>query len=116
MMSIVITFFAIPIGIWLLINERRSEAAYDAIFTDFFELVKADKVLSKQAKLSRLRAMLEKNQYDILVYTEDTVEAQKKLFSVGLLSIGTGVLYIGAAVYILYYFKFQKPHKVKFQL
>jgi hypothetical protein len=116
MMTLVITFFAIPIGILLLLNERRTAHIYQGIFDDFLEEVKADERLDDVEKLHKLRSMLEHNHYHITSRSSNQIEAEKKLFSMGLLSIGTGFMYIGAAVYIFYYYKVQKPHKVKFHL
>ncbi len=116
MMTLVITFFSIPIGILLLINEHRNFHKYEAIFSDFLLEVQADDRLDDKAKLARLRAMLEHNYYHVLWISEKKIVAEKKLFSMGWLSIGIGAAYIGALIYMIYYFKFQKPHMVTFSL
>ena len=115
-MTLVITFFAIPIGVLLLLSERRTAHLYQNIFDSFLEDVKSDDRLDTKQKILKLRAMLEFNHYHILSVDSHTIKAEKKLFSMGLLCIGIGFMYIGAAVYIFYFFKFQKPHRVNFQL
>ena len=116
MMSLVITLFSIPIGILLLINEYRNFHKYEAIFSDFLLEVQADDRLDDKAKLARLRAMLEHNYYQVLWISENQIAAEKKLFSPGWLSIGVGIAFIGVLIYMIYYFKFQKPHMVTFTL
>lgn len=116
MMTLVITFFSIPIGILLLINERKNFHKYEAIFSDFLLVVQSDDRLDDKAKLARLRAMLEHNHYHILWISESEIAAEKKLFSPGWLSIGIGAAYLGALIYMFYYFKFQRPHLVTFTI
>ena len=116
MMSLVITFLSLPIGLLLILNERRHTHKYDAVFHNFLDRIKADKRLNTRAKIARLRAMLERNHYHILSLNNDEIIAEKKLFSPGWLTFGLGLLYLGAIIYIIYYFKIQKAHKVKFVL
>lgn len=116
MMTLVITLFSIPIGILLFLNERKTHHLYDGVFHQFCDEVKADGRLNHQNKIAKLRAMLEKNHYDITIVDTHHISAEKKLFSVGLLSIGVGLFYIGAILYVIYFYRFQKPHVVKFEL
>lgn len=116
MMTLVITFFAIPIGVLLLLSERRTAHLYQNIFDTFLEEVKSDSRLDTKQKFLKLRAMLEFNNYHILSVDSHSIKAEKKLFSMGLFAIGTGFMYVGAAVYIFYFLKFQKPHRVDFKL
>jgi len=116
MMTLVITFLSLPIGLLLIFNERRHIHKYDAVFHDFLNKVKADARLNSRAKIVRLRAMLERNHYHILFKNNHEIVAEKKLFSTGWLIFGLGLFFLGALIYILYFYKLQKPHKVHFYL
>jgi uncharacterized membrane protein YukC len=108
--------FALPIGLYLLAQEKKSMYRYQAIFDDFFRKVQADTTLSPKEKTTLLEEMLYKNGYTISAKEGHTVSGEKKIFSIGWLFVGIGTLYIGLIVYILYYLYFQKPHKLEFRL
>ena len=115
-MNTIIMIFALPIGIFWLIREKRAMRAYEAIFSDFYEKVKADTHLSRQEKIKLLEEMLYKNHYTVTQKTDHTIRGEKKIFSIGWMFIGLGTLYIGLILYILWYLYFQKPHTVAYTI
>ena len=115
MLSIILTFLALPLGLLLIIKEQKDDKKYQAIFDDFLEKTQRSS-FSHQMKMAKLRAMLEHNYYHILVVDTDEIQAERKLFSMGWLIFSLGFLYIGALAYILYFYKFKKPHKIHFFL
>ena len=115
-MNTIIMIFALPIGLYLLTQEKKSMQRYQAIFDNFFRKVREDKTLSEKEKTKLLEEMLYKNGYVITARDDHSVTGEKKIFSIGWLFVGLGTLYIGLIIYILYYLYFQKPHTVTFRL
>lgn len=115
-MNTIIMIFALPIGLYLLMQEKKRMQSYQKIFDDFFEAVKADETLSDEEKVKLVEEMLYKNNYKIVHRDSRSVTGEKKIFSIGWMFIGIGTLYIGLIVYILYYLYFQEPHRVHFEL
>ncbi len=116
MMTVVITLLSIPIGLILIYFEYKARPRYQAIFDDFFDEVRSDGRLHKRQKMQKVRDMLHLNAYEITAIDEQSITAKKKLFSMGWLTLSVGFAYIGAMIYILYFFFFHKPHTVKFTL
>lgn len=114
-MTTVIMLLAFPIGIFLLLQEKKSRIKYQAVFDDFYKETLDDDRLNDDTKLARFKAMLINNHYTVNTY-ENRVVGEKKLFSIGYMFIGIGTLYLGLIVYILYYLYLQKPHRVEFAL
>lgn len=115
-MNTLIMIFALPIGIYVLFQEKKSMKKYQAIFDDFFLKVSEDQVMEQKEKVDLLEDMLHGNRYDIVEKSKDSVVGEKKLFSVGWMFVGIGTFYIGLVIYIVYFFYFQKPHSVHFKL
>jgi tetrahydromethanopterin S-methyltransferase subunit F len=115
-MNTIIMIFALPIGLYLLSQEKQRMQSYQKIFDDFFDAVKADGTRSNEEKLKLVEDMLYKNGYKIIHRDKKSVAGEKRIFSIGWMFIGIGTLYIGLIVYILYYLYFQKPHRVRFEL
>ncbi len=115
-MTTIIMIFSLPIGIYILFQERKTMAKYESIFYDFYQKIKGEKELDRSSKIKLLQDMLSQNGYTILHQDRDKIVAGKKLFSVGWLFVGIGTLYVGLIIYIIYYFYIQKPHKVEFRL
>ncbi len=113
-LNTIIMLFAFPIGIIMLLSERKSRQKYQAVFDDFQKKVESDKHQNPKEKITLFEEMLHQNRYHITGKSEQEVIGEKKIFSMGYLFIGIGTLYIGLIVYILYYLYFQKPHIVRF--
>jgi uncharacterized membrane protein YukC len=113
-MNTIIMIFALPIGLFLLLGEKKAQAKYQAVFDEFYKTVEREK-LDREKKIEVFEDMLTKNHYAIKAM-EDEVIGEKKIFSIGWLFIGIGTLYVGLLVYIVYYLYFQKPHVVRFSL
>ncbi len=115
-MNTIIMIFALPIGLYLLMQEKKRMAAYQKIFDDFFAQVRADDTLTDRQKLELVEEMLYKNSYKITHRDEKSIMGEKKIFSVGWMFVGIGTLFVGLILYILYYLYFQPPHRVLFDL
>ncbi len=114
-MSQVIILLLFPIGLYFyLFVERKARPAYDKIFTDFEVKTRSDHTLSNIDRIDRYREMLRKNDYTIRESNHDHVIGEKRIFSASLFAMGVGFYYIGALIYLLYFFYFQKPHRVVF--
>ncbi len=115
-MNTIIMILSLPIGIFLLLREKKAMRDYEAIFSDFYEKVRSDPELPDAEKLELLEEMLYRNRYKITFKDAHTVRGEKKIFSIGWMFIGIGTLYIGLILYILWYLYFQKPHVVEFTI
>ena len=115
-MNTIIMIFALPIGIYMLMQEKKSMQKYQAIFDDFYHKVKEDANLSNHEKINLLEKMLYQNHYNITQKDPNAVTGEKKIFSIGWLFVGLGTFYVGLIIYILYYLYMQTPHVVSFDL
>ncbi len=114
-MNTIIMIFALPIGIFLLLGEKKARVKYQAVFDKFYQDMNS-KVYSNEEKINLYKEMLIANHYTIMAKNEESVVGEKKIFSIGWMFIGIGTLYVGLLVYIVYYLYFQKPHVVKFKI
>jgi len=116
-MTTILMLLMLPIGLYVYFGkEKKDRKVYQAVF-DNFELKTANRTnLSNREKIELFEQMLEQNGYKIVEVTETSVKAQKKILSMGLMMIGTGVYIIGLFVYLLYYFYLQKPHEIIFDI
>jgi len=108
--------FSFPIGIYILLGEKKNMQKYQAIFDDFYNNIINDDEIDDKAKIDLFQDMLYNNRYEIVHADKQKVIGEKKIFSVGWMFIGIGTVYIGLIIYIIYYFYFQKPHRVEFAL
>lgn len=115
-MTAVIMLISLPVGVYMLFIERREMRKYKAIFDNFYNKVYHDNSFSKEEKIKLFQDLFRKNHYEVVETTSKCVKAEKKLFSMGWFFVGTGTLYVGLIVYIVYYFYFQKPHVVVFEI
>lgn len=115
-MSGLAMIFIFPIGVAFFIFELKYKKAYENVFESFFEEVRANDTLNNSEKIAHVQKMYEKNSYHILSKSEREIVAEKKIFSVGLFFMGLGMAYIGAALYLAYYFWIKKAHQVRFSL
>ena len=115
-MSQVIMLLLFPIGFYFyFFKERPDRANYEKIFTDFEANIQNNGLLLDTQKLQLYKEMLLKNNYKIVQVTPTTVIGETRIFSMSLFAMSLGVFYIGAVIYILYYY-FQKPKRVIFTL
>ena len=106
-----------PIGLYVYFGkEKKDRKIYQAVFDDFELKTAKRKNLTNDKKIELFEQMLEQNGYKIVEVTSTTVKAQKKILSMGLMMIGTGVYLIGLLFYFLYYFYLQKPHVIIFKV
>jgi uncharacterized membrane protein YukC len=113
-MNTIIMIFALPIGLFLLLGEKKAQKKYQAIFDEFYKTTVSEN-LDKKKRTELFKNMLVKNHYNVKT-TDSEVIGEKKIFSIGWLFVGIGTLYVGLLVYIVYYLYFQKPHIVRFSL
>ena len=116
-MSQVIMILLFPIGLYFyFFVEKKARPVYDKVFTDFEEEIQAEHGLSQSQKLQRYREMLVKNDYSITDTTQTSIAGERKIFSMSLFAMSVGVYYVGAVIYLLYFFYVQKPHKILFNM
>jgi len=114
-MSQVIMLLLFPIGLYFyFFKERKAKPAYEKIFSDFNNDIRDDEELSQSDKIQRYKDMLRKNEYKIIETTETSVIGEKKIFSMSLFAMSVGVYYVGAVIYLLYFYTIQSPHRVVF--
>jgi uncharacterized membrane protein YukC len=106
--------FALPIGIFLLLGEKKARAKYQAVFDDFYKNMQSEDY-PYDKKVELFKDMLVTNHYAVKT-TSDEVIGEKKIFSIGWTFIGIGTLYVGLLVYIVYFLYFQKPHVISFKV
>ena len=115
-MTTVLMLLMLPIGLYVYFGkEKKDREIYQAVF-DNFELKIVKKNLSNKEKIELFEQMLEQNGYNVIEVTDTTVKAQKKILSIGLMMIGIGIYIIGLFLYLVYYFYFQKPHEIIFDI
>ena len=115
-MSQVIFLLLFPIGLYFyFFQERPNRERYTKVFTDFEASIQNNDTLLDAEKVQLFKDMLLKNNYKIIEATPITVTGETRIFSMSLFAMGLGVFYIGAAIYVLYYY-FQKPKRVTFAL
>lgn len=116
-MTTLLMLLMFPIGLYVYFGkEKKDKLAYQKVFDDFHTKTLANKNLTDKEKLLRFEQMLEQNAYEVVEVNEHRVVAKKKVLSLGLMMIGLGLYIIGLFIYLLYYFYFQKPHIVVFEL
>ena len=116
-MSQVIMMLLFPIGLYFyFFKERPARPAYNKIFTDFELEIQNDITLSDLEKKEYYRKMLLKNEYTITQTSATCVVGERRIFSMSLFAMSVGFYYVGAVIYLLYFYYFQTPHSVTFRL
>lgn len=116
-MSQVIMLLLFPIGLYFyFFVERKARPAYEKVFTDFEAKTKADDRLNNSEKINRYKEMLYKNGYTIKKEKDNKITGEKKIFSMSLFAMSVGVYYVGAVIYLLYFYYFQTPDKIVFSI
>ena len=116
-MTSILMLLMLPIGLYVYFGkEKKDREIYQAVFDDFESKTAKRKNLSNKEKIELFEQMLEQNGYKVVEVTETSVKAQKKILSMGLMMIGTGVYIVGLLVYLVYYFYLQKPHEIIFDI
>jgi len=115
-MTTIIMLFAFPIGIYILLGEKKNMQKYQAIFDDFYKNITEDSDIDDKTKIKLFQDMLYNNRYEVVFADKQKVIGEKKIFSVGWMFVGIGTVYVGLIIYIIYFFYFQKPHHVEFAL
>jgi len=113
-MSQVIMLLLFPIGLYFYIQERKARPVYEKVFSDFNKDTKDNDELSHKEKIQNYKDMLRKNEYKIIETTDTSVTGEKKIFSMSLFTMSVGVFYVGAVVYLIYFYTIQNPHRVVF--
>jgi len=116
-MTTILMLLMFPIGLYVYFKkEKKDNRLYQSVFDDFELKTVNRKNLNNQEKIELFERMLEQNGYKIVEVTETTVKGQKKILSMGLMMMGTGIYIVGLFLYLLYYFYWQKPHEIVFKL
>jgi len=109
-------WFAIPIGIYTLLFEKKSKKKYDKLFEDFYQKTLHNKRLSSEEKHTLILQLLEKNGYELVEEEHHKIIGEKKILSLGWIILGVGFLYIGVIFYVIYYYFIQKPHRLEYEV
>ena len=112
----VVMLFVFPIGLAFFLHERKDRPRYQAIFDTFFEEVRSNPSLSNHEKIEHVQKMMLLNVYHITEKSDASIQAERKIMSVGMLLMTLGFFYVGAALYLAYFYFLQKPHKLEFKL
>jgi hypothetical protein len=116
-MSQVIMILLFPIGLYFyFFKERPSRPAYNKVFTDFETEIQEDTSLLETNKIQHYKEMLLKNEYKIINTTSHCIIGEKRIFSMSLFAMSVGFYYVGAVIYLLYFYYFQTPHRVTFKI
>jgi hypothetical protein len=114
-MSQVIMLLLFPIGFYFyFFVERKARPAYEKIFTDFEHKTQQSATLNDQEKIALFKEMLLINDYRIKEVTTYSVTAQRNIFSMSIFAMGVGLYFVGAVIYVLYFYFLQTTHKVVF--
>jgi uncharacterized membrane protein YukC len=108
----VLVWFAIPIGIYTLLFEKKSKKKYDALFEEFYQKTLNNKKFSQKEKHDLMLQLLERNGYNLIEETPNKIIGEKKILSLGWILLGIGFIYIGVLFYLVYYYFIQKPHRL----
>jgi len=112
----VLVWFAIPIGIYTILFEKKSRTKYDSLFEDFYQKTINNEKLSQKEKHSLMMQLLGRNGYDIVQDSKSLVVGEKRILSLGWIIFGIGFLYIGVLFYLVYYYFIQKPHRLSYEV
>jgi len=112
----VLVWFAIPIGIYTILFERKSKKKYDALFENFYQKTINNKNLSQKEKHTLMLQLLHKNGYKLVEENPNRMTGEKKILSLGWIILGIGFIYIGVMFYLIYYYFIQKPHRLNYEV
>ena len=116
-MTTILMIILFPLGLYVYFGrEKKDKLAYQKVFDDFHAKTLANAKLTDKEKLLKFELMLEQNDYEIIEVTEKKVVAKRKILSMGLIMIGLGLYIVGLFLYLFYFYVFQKPHTVVFDL
>ena len=90
--------------------------SYQKVFDDFQVSMLKETHLNDAEKLEQFTHMLQQNDYAIVEHTKSTVKGEKHIFYMSLLAMGLGIYFVGALIYLIYYFLIQKPHVVEYKV
>lgn len=116
-MTQLIMLFFFPIGLYFyFFIERKDRPEYQKIFDDFQIEIQNDTTMTDEEKRDIYRDMLVQNRYKITQFNKKLVKGERRIFSMSLFIMSFGILYIGAILYLIYYFWIQKPHVVEYKI
>ena len=116
-MSQVIMLLIFPIGLYFyLFVEKKEKPKYQKIFDDFQEKIAQSNKLSNEEKIEQFQEMLVQNGYVLRETNSNEVVGEKRILSMSLLAMSLGVFYVGILIYLVYFYYFQKPHRVTYRL
>ena len=116
-MSQVIMLLLFPIGFYFyFFVERKEKPKYQKIFDDFQEKISKNSKLSSIQKQEQFQDMLLKNGYTLKEVNSTKIIGEKRILSMSLLAMSLGLFYIGVLVYLVYFYYFEKPHRVVYYI
>ena len=112
---IMLLFF--PIGLYFyFFVEKKNRPKYQKVFDDFQIEIENDSRLESEERKNLYKDMLVQNRYKITRLSKTVVIGEKRIFSMSLFIMSLGVLYVGAILYLAYYFWIQHPHVVEYEV
>ena len=116
-MSQVIMLLLFPIGFYFyFFVEKKEKPKYQKIFDDFQEKIAKSSKFSNEEKLEQFQEMLVQNGYVLRERNSIEVVGEKRILSMSILAMSLGVFYVGILIYLVYFYYFQKPHRVRYHL
>ncbi len=95
------------IGLIIFFYERSNHYKRVKFAKEYIASVKQDYKLNEKEKKEKIKQFFIANGFNIASFGKDLVFKRKE-FSLGLLLFGAGFFLVGALLYLLYYFYFQK--------
>ncbi len=108
-MGTILLMFIVPIGAIFYYHERKNRGKYQAIFDDYIHKVNQDNSLNNEEKLAYVKELFLANRYEIIYHDKEKIVGERKILSMGLLMMGL-------VFYLFYFFFFQKPHQIQYQI
>ncbi len=108
-MSTILLMLLLPIGALFYRYEVKNRGKYQAIFDDYIQKVDASSDLTDVQKLEQVRKLFIANRYEVETINDKEIVGERKILSMGLLMMGL-------FVYVFYFFFFQKPHRIVYEI
>ena len=90
-------------GLVLYFKEIKNRQENEARFQEFVREVKSKSSLTLEEKKEHIRNLYELNGFRIIRGDAHSVTVAKKYFSLGALLMWSGILGVGAVIYVIYY-------------
>ena len=103
-----ITLLLIPIGLFLLWLDQRTERRNQEHLSTFLEQLRGSN-LNRDEQTRELARYCHHSGFYVKIPAPGRIEISRKRFQVGWLFVGAGFFGIGIVVYLIYYFLISRP-------